>query len=164
MNPKEKGNREERKQAKKLSQWMFNDGDVLKRPSDSGALEIIWSGDIVPMKQLPDHWNKKWPFMIEVKTGYKDHYPDFWSYGKLTSWVKKAYKESKTHNQKIIFVITQFYQKSPLISISTCLNIPYKVIYPVEVSDKWIHMFVYRLKDLISIPFETVFNLSELVK
>lgn len=164
MNPKEKGNREERKQARQLSTWMFGDKDVLKRPSDSGALEIIWSGDIVPMKQMPDEWNKRWPFMMEVKSGYKKHYPDFWAYGKLTGWVKKAYKESKTHNQNIIMIITQFYNKSALISINQCLCcLPYKVAYPVECGDVWLHMYVYRLKDLLEIPFQQVFDLPTLV-
>ena len=40
MNPKEKGNKEERKQAKQLSIWMFNDPDVLKRHSSSGLIKV----------------------------------------------------------------------------------------------------------------------------
>jgi hypothetical protein len=103
--------------------------------------------------------------MVEVKSGYKDHYPDFWAYGKLIGWVKKAYKESKTHEQNILLIITQFFNKSPLISINQCLCcLPYKVAYPVEVNNAWIHMYVYRLKDLLKIPFQEAFNLSELVR
>jgi hypothetical protein len=164
MNPKEKGNREERKQARQLSLWMFGDKDVLKRPSDSGALEIIWSGDIVPMKQMPDEWNKRWPFMVEVKTGYKNHLPDFWAYGHLTKWVKKAYKESKTHNQNVVMLLTQFHRKTALISVNRCLScLPYEVAYPVECEDIWLHMYVYRLKDLLAIPFKQVFNFEEII-
>lgn len=165
MNPKEQGNREERKQARQLSTWMFGDKDVLKRPSDSGALEIIWSGDVVPMKQLPDEWNKRWPFMIEVKNGYEKHTPTFWKNEQLKKWVRKAYKESKTHNQNIIMLVTQFKHKPALISLNQCLCcLPYQVAYPVECKDVWLHMFVYRLKDLLQIPFHQVFNLSELIK
>ena len=164
MNNKEKGNREERKQAKQLSLWMFNDKDVLKRQSDSGALELIWSGDVIPLKQMPPEWNGRWPFMIEIKIGYKNNLPTFWSYNKLVKWVKKAYIESKTHNQNIVMLITQFHNRPALISINYFIcNLPYQVIYPVECKDVWLHMYTYKLKDLINIPFYQVFNFEEII-
>ena len=164
LNPKEQGNREERKQAKKLSMWMFADGDVLKKQADSGALEIIWSGDVVPMKQMPDEWNKRWPFLMEVKNGYKKHYPDFWKYGMLAGWIKKAYKESKTHNQSTLFVATQFYRRTALITTNYCTTaLPFKVSFPIELDNEWKFMYVYRLKDMMSINFKEVFDFNKLI-
>lgn len=161
---KEQGNREERKQAKKLSEWMFGDKDMLKKQSDSGALEIIWSGDVVPMKQMPDEWNKKWPFLMEVKNGYKKHYPDFWRYTQLTAWVKKAHKESKTHNQNVLFIVTQFFRKTALVTTNYCPTaLPFKVSFPIELDDQWKFMYVYRLKDMMNIDFREVFNFNTLI-
>lgn len=162
--PKEQGNREERKQAKKLSGWMFGDEHMLKKQSDSGALEIIWSGDVVPMKQMPDEWNKRWPFLMEVKNGYKKHYPDFWKYGQLAGWVKKAYRESKTHNQHILFVTTQFYRRTALVTTNYCTTaLPFQVSFPVELDNQWKFMYVYRLKDMMSIDFKQVFDFNKLI-
>jgi hypothetical protein len=164
MNPKEKGNREERKQAKNISTWMFGDKDVLKRQSDSGALEIIWSGDVVPLKQMPLEWNSCWPFMMEIKTGYKKHYPDFWKYGMLAGWIKKAYKESKTHNQNILFIVTQFYKRTALVTTNYCTTaLPFNVSFPVELDNEWKFMYVYRLKDMTDLDFREVFDFPKLV-
>ncbi len=163
-NPKEKGNREERKQAKQLSTWMFNDKDVLKRQSDSGALELIWSGDVVPLKQMPLEWKTQFPFLIEVKSGYPKDLPSFWAYNKLSKWVQKSYIESKTHNQFIVMVITQFKSRPALISMNYAIDIlPYKVIFPVECEDKWLHMHVYNLKELLDIPFKTAFDFNKII-
>lgn len=166
MNPKEKGNREERKQAKNISQWMFNgDKDVLKRVSDSGALEQSWSGDITPVKQLPSEWNRKWPFIMEIKSGYKEHYPDFWKYGKLINWVKKIYKESKTHNQNIILLITQFHNRPALITTNYCTNsLPFNVSFPIILDGSWNYMYTYRLIDMMKLNFKDVFDLPNLVR
>lgn len=165
MNPKEKGNREERKQAKKISAWMFNgDTNVLKRVSDSGALEQSWSGDITPVKQLPDEWNRRWPFIMEIKSGYKKHYPDFWKYGMLAGWVKKAYKESKTHNQNTIMLITQFYNRTALMTTNYCTSaLPFQISFPLELDDQWKFMYVYKLRQLMSIDFKTVFDFNKLI-
>lgn len=166
MNPKEKGNREERKQAKKISAWMFSgDKDVLKRTSDSGALEQSWSGDVTPVKQLPDDWNRIWPFLMEIKSGYAKHYPDFWKYGKLGSWVKKAHKESKTHNQKILMVITQFHNRTALMTTNYCTSaLPFQVSFPIVLDDTWNYMYVYKLIDVMKLEFRQVFDLPKLVK
>ena len=102
--------------------------------------------------------------MVEVKTGYKNHLPDFWARGHLTKWVKKAYKESKTHNQNVLMLLTQFHRRTALISINRCLCcLPYEVAYPVECEDVWLHMYVYKLKDILNIPFKQVFNFEEII-
>lgn len=164
-NPKEKGNREERKQARQLSIWMFDDKDVLKRQSDSGALELIWSGDVVPLKQMPLEWKTQFPFLIEVKSGYPKDLPTFWTYNKLSKWVQKSYIESKTHNQFIIMVITQFHRKPALISMNYFVkDLPYQVVFPVECEDTWLHMYVYKLKELLNIPFKQAFDFQDIIK
>jgi hypothetical protein len=166
MNPKEKGNREERKQAKNISKWMFNgDPDVLKRVSDSGALEQSWSGDITPVKQLPPEWNRKWPFLMEIKSGYSKHCPDFWKYGKLLSWIRKSHKESETHNQKIILLITQFHNRPALITTNYCSNaLAFNVSFPIILNGCWNYMYTYRLIDMTKLNFKEVFDLPNLVR
>ena len=67
MEPKKKGNAEERKQAKDLAIWMFNDPDVLKRHATSGMDKSVYTGDVVPMKQLQEFGWKKFNFMIQEK-------------------------------------------------------------------------------------------------
>ena len=65
--PKEQGNREERKMAKKFGYWIFNDPLSIRKTEGSGAASIKWSGDIAPIIDTPDLWNNHWPFHIEIK-------------------------------------------------------------------------------------------------
>ena len=107
MEPKKKGNAEERKQAKDLAIWMFNDPDVLKRHATSGMDKSVYTGDVVPMKQLQEFGWKKFNFMIECKTGYPNNTPSFWNYEKVSDWYRKAKLEGNLTGQNIILLIFQ---------------------------------------------------------
>lgn len=160
LNPKRKGNSEERKQAKQLSLWMFGDPDVLKRHSTSGADKSVYVGDVIPIKQLQNYGWKKFPFMIEIKTGYKENIPTFWSYDKILLWYKKAKKECEKTNQNIILLICQFKNRSALLITNKCLEkIPFTVCIPAIVSEYDVeYAFVYILKDVLKISFKEIFN------
>lgn len=162
---KAKGNSYERKVAKELSFWIFEDQDVLKRHPTSGADKCIWCGDIVPLKQLPLEWNAQFPFMIETKSGYEQHSPTFWRYGKIEEWVKKAYIEGINHNQTILFLICQFKNKSPLLITNYCINIDtllFNVVFPVRLNGNIFYAYVYNFKDVLKLSFCDLFNIGEL--
>jgi hypothetical protein len=55
-NSKKLGNAFERRVAKDLSLWIYNDPHVLKREPTSGATKDNYCGDIFPMKQLLPNW------------------------------------------------------------------------------------------------------------
>lgn len=161
VNSKQKGGAFERKIAKELSLWFFEDEDVLKRSPTSGADKCIWNGDIVPMKQLPDTWEKQFPFIIECKTGYEQFYPTFWNYNKIIEWFQKAYKESIDHDQHNVFLICQF-KNRPALCI-TNIFIDLTVIYPnviipihSEVLNCW--LYVYDYKTLLTLNFNMIFQ------
>jgi len=160
MNPKEKGNREERKQAKQLSLWMFNDPDVLKRHSTSGADKSVYVGDIVPIKQLSLFNWKKFKFMIEVKSGYRSHIPNFWSYEKVADWYRKARIESRDTDQNILFLICQFKNKQALLITNQCLEkIMFNVCIPVNMKNGEVeYAFVYTLNDVLKWNFQDLFE------
>lgn len=163
---KKKGNAEERKVARELSVWMFEDKHVLKRSADSGATKVVWCGDVVPVKQIPDIWNKKFPFIIEVKSGYTKHAPDYWKNTQLAKWFIKAYEEGQVHNQNIVFLCTQFLNRTALLSTNYLLPfIPYSVCFPILLPDEqWIQVYVYKLKEVLQIDFHKMFNIEALTK
>ena len=155
---KAKGNQEERKQAKILSNWMFDDPNTLKRQSDSGALKDIYCGDIIPIKQI--NWSH-FPFMIEIKSGYEEHIPTFWSYSKPANWYIKAVEEGKIHNQYIIFLICQFLNKQALLftNYQLDLNKIYpNIIIPIPIENDLHWIFIYNLKWVLDINFMELFN------
>ena len=87
VHSKEKGNIEERKQAKQLGVWIFDDPQFIRKSEGSGSTRIVWSGDILPVKKLPDVWKEHWPFHIEIKKGYEDHIPSPWKRSQMEKWV-----------------------------------------------------------------------------
>lgn len=164
---KQKGNAYERKVAKELSEFMFNDKDALKRHPTSGADKCIWCGDIYPAKQLPFEWNAKFPFMIETKSGYKDHYPTFWSFSKLKTWFEKACLEGFSNNQNIIYLICQFKNKQPLLITNQWVDtscVMFDLSFPIILSDynQIIYGYVYLYKHFISIDFNRLYCLQEI--
>ena len=153
-NSKRKGGAFERKIAKELSIWMFEDEDVLKRHPTSGTDKCIWTGDVVPLKQLPEYWNK-WCFQIECKTGYKTFYPDFWNYNKILDWIDKAEKEAICHNQNILFLICQFkYRKALLITNFKFIKIKENIIF----NHNEIFYYVYEYQKIIESNFNDSFS------
>ena len=161
---KTKGNAEERKIAKMISQWFFNDQYVLKRSSDSGALKTTYCGDVVPAKQLIDFWTYGWPFTIEVKTGYEQHLPTFYNSSQVVKWFHKAYKESFINNQNTVLLITRFKHKKPLLFVNYYITqILFNVIVPLHLkSGELIPIFVYDFYTLLSHPYDSVFNMEQI--
>ena len=160
---KNKGNAEERKVAKELSAWFFNDPDVLKRHPDSGATKSCYCGDVIPMKQLIDYWEHSWPFIIEVKTGYPTHLPTFYNCNKVQEWFGKAYHEGKINNQNIVLLITRFKGRSPLLITNYYIkNLPFTVLMPYNTNGSIICGYVYDYKSLFNYSYDYVFNMDEI--
>ena len=158
MNQKQKGNSFERKVAKDLSIWIFGDKDVLKRHPTSGFDKSIYSGDIIPLKQI--HWDK-FPFYIETKHGYKNQIPSFYNWEIINKWIKKAIEEMKNlKDQKILWLICKFQGHKTLFITSFPFNIEYIIplkIYPLkDVLKKsdvfWI--YIYEYDKVLSQEFE----------
>jgi len=163
---KSRGNAYERKAAKMLSNWMFDDPVLLRRSADSGAQKCNYSGDIVPEGQLPEHWHNHFAFHIETKFGYPNHEPTFWKYEQMSKWILKSYKESQIHNQQIIWLITQFPHKQALLSTNYMIYyVPWKTcwpVYPTGVTTEPMYVYTYLLKDIMHYQFEALFNIKEL--
>lgn len=168
---KRKGGAYERKVAKELSEWMFDGNpDILKRHPTSGADKCIWSGDIVPLAQLPDSWNKRWPFYIECKTGYEQHFPDLISHKKIEEWFMTACFQSaeSNHGQNIIYLIAQFKHKKPILFTNRWISkplaksiLPVNYIYNNQNYIMWIYTYDYH--ELRKCLFHDLYNLQEIV-
>jgi len=162
MNPKEQGNREERKQAKQLSMWMFNDPDVLKRHATSGADKTVYVGDIMPIKQLHPFGWKKFGFMVEVKNGYPKNIPTFWNYEKVADWYRKARSECRGTDQNILFLICQFKSRSALLITDQYFNgkFIFNVCIPINMKNGGDieYAYVYNLNDLLELDFKSLFE------
>jgi hypothetical protein len=157
---KAKGNSYERKVAKELSLWIFDDPHMLKREPSSGAQKHSYTGDLMPYKQIP--W-KRWPIHIETKSGYSQFTPTFFNYSKIEEWFTKAYFESKTHNQNLIFLICQFLNKYSLLITDTCIPcILFKVAIPICINGSVIYTYVYKYKDVLQKKFEDCFKLENI--
>lgn len=156
MNSKSKGGAFEREIAKELSKWIFDDINILRRESSSGAIKTLLTGDIIPVGQISDEYAylRRWPFHIECKTGYKEHSPDFWSHSIIEKWYKKCKQESIIHDQNIIFLICRFKnRKKLLITNHFYQNIQFNVIVNIENEP----VIVYDYDNLLKIPFKNFY-------
>ncbi len=161
MNSKEQGNREERKQAKQLSMWMFNDPDVLKRHHTSGADKTVYVGDIMPIKQLHTFGWTRFGFMVEVKNGYPKNIPTFWNYEKVADWYRKARSECRETDQNILFLICQFKSRSALLITDVLLydKIMFNVCIPINMKNGFVEWaYVYNLNSLLELDFKSLFE------
>lgn len=159
LNSKAKGGRFERECAKKLSIWMFDDGDVLKREPTSGAIKSVYVGDIFPMKQID--W-KCFPFMIEAKTGYEKSTPSLYDYKILEKWAIKSIEDSECNEQqKIILLIVQFKQKPIFLFTDHFINenkLVYTISFPIIRNNDITYFYAYHFNSLLSIPFQEIFS------
>lgn len=161
-NNKEKGSMFERKIAKELSLWLFQDKNLLRRHPDSGAFKGNYTGDLCPANQLPEQWNSKWPFQVECKYGYKSiAIPTIWNKKWITEWYLKSLDESKKHNQQIIFIINNFLNRQ-FNTITTDILLPTNLIlhemsYPIIINGFVTHLFIYNYKKVLSYDFQEIF-------
>lgn len=163
---KEKGNRGERSTAELLGEWIFEDPKFLRRSEGSGSTKIVWCGDVIPVKLLPPEWKNIWPFVVEVKCGYQNDYPDFWTYTKLKEWFIKCIKETKIHNQPIIWLITHFHRKKPLITTNYMIqndNLMFQICWPVNIDNEIIYAYTYLYKDFLDFEFFELYEISTIV-
>lgn len=165
-NSKTLGNNYERKVAKQLSGWIFDDPYLLRKKGDSGTTKYNYCGDIFPEGQLPEKWRGHFPFMIECKWGYEKNYPDFWSYAKTKDWMEKARKEGCINNQFITLLIVQFKYKKAFYITDYFLN-PNKIIFNVcfpfrgESGISW--AYVYFLNDVLGKNFYNLYSLENII-
>lgn len=151
------GNSFERKIAKELSIWMFNDQHVLKREPTSGATKNVYCGDIFPMKQI--NW-EVWPFHIECKYGYSQFTPTLLSYPIIEKWYLKALAESKiTENQNIILLICNFKNKKGIMVFTNkkLKKILYKSIICIKTNGILENVYCYDYNEMLKYNFESVF-------
>lgn len=152
---KAKGNAFEIKISKLLSQWMFNNPNLLWRESTSGARKIIYNGDIVPAKIEEYPW-KTWPFIIECKHGYKDHIPTLMNQDKIRFWLSKLLSE-KNEIQFIPILITKFHNSRKTLFITTILLNSYcDICLKHFFNNIWHDFYIYDLEILISQLFNNV--------
>lgn len=159
-NNKRIGNTFEKKIARDLSMWMFDDINVLKREPTSGALKTVYCGDIFPMKQIS--W-KQFPFLIECKYGYEQFTPTLINYSIIEKWYLKALAESKqSKDQKIIFLICNFKGRR---GILFCTNIElnesvinYKCVLCIKNNGNNEYLFCYLFEDLLKCNFKDIFE------
>ncbi|MFW6247234.1 MAG: hypothetical protein ACOC22_03635, partial [bacterium] len=110
---------------------------------------------------LPENWNNIFPFMIETKTGYKQNYPNFWSYNTVKKWMEKAREEGKINNQNIVLLICQFKNKKAFFITNEILNLNiifFNVCFPYQTKNHIEWGYVYFLNDILSLKFEDVFK------
>lgn len=152
---KAKGNSFELRLSKLLSEWMFNEKDLLWRDSTSGGRKVIYNGDIVPAKVENFPW-KYWPFIIEAKYGYKPFIPTFFNFEKIKHWLKKLLNE-RTETQHIPLLIVQFYNRRPLLITNILLNSFCEICITVLINDNYDIFYIYDLKTLLSERFDKIF-------
>jgi hypothetical protein len=159
INGKRKGSTEENKQAKILSEWMFNgDRNVLNRHQTSGAIKSIFVGDIVLQK--PIGWTC-FPFIIEVKTGYDAFSPTFFNYKIIEEWYTLCRLDGEKTKQNIIIMMCRFKNKKQLFITDQKLpftHIIYNLSIPIKFKTHFELAYVYYWDDLKNLSFKEVFN------
>lgn len=148
---KNKGNRYEREQAKKLGNWMFSSPTVLYKHEDSGARKVVYTGDITPKDADNFHWSI-WPFVVEVKNGYQNHIPTLMTQTLLRKWIVKLLSE-RTETQKIPLLICQFHHQIPILLTNIILNAYCDVSIVQEYEGKFETFYVYKYRDLLKLNF-----------
>ena len=163
-NNKRVGGAYERKVAKQLAVWIFEDPNFIKRHSTSGADKTVWSGDVNPVKQLPvELWRQHFPFVIETKIGYPTHSPTFWKHEQVDKWYRKAYLEGLINNQPIVLLICQFKNKQTLFMTNYLIDVNtfmFDVAFPIEVDNKIHYVYSYVFNKLLKEKFHSLFPIE----
>jgi hypothetical protein len=151
---KKKGNKYENDIAKALGIWMFNDKDSLCRSITSGARKTVYTGDIVPQKQLP---NGNFMWHIECKNGYKNRIPSFNNFTLVEEWLIKCLEDVNFERQPLIWLICRFHGYSSIvftncpfknISWNLCVNIAHNNLYN--------YFYNYKLDNLFDHDFNVI--------
>lgn len=148
---KAKGNRYEIKTAKIISKWIFNDPNILWKDSTSGGRKVIYKGDVVPSKAHEFPWNV-WPFLFEVKNGYKTNIPTLMNQNKTKEWMVKLLQERDEH-QFLPILIAQFHYHIPIVITPILFDIYCDLSLLQEYNNEYHTFYVYKFKDLITANF-----------
>jgi len=150
---KPKGNSYEREVAKQLGAWMFNNKNMLYKHEDSGARKTVYSGDIIPKDADNFPW-KFWPFIVECKSGYKQHIPTLCgNQKKLREWLNKMLDE-RTYSQRIPLFIAQFYNRQPILLTNIILDAFSPMSLALELgNDQYEIFFIYEFNNLQKLNF-----------
>lgn len=156
---KRKGNKYENEIAKTLGIWMFNDKDALTRSITSGARKTVYTGDIVPQKQLPNL--KAFIWHIECKSGYKNQIPSFNNFALIEKWLLKCLNETNFDKQPIIWLICRFHGYSSIL-LTNCQfqNILWTLCVNIIHNNMHNFFYTYRLEELINTNFQHVMMLD----
>jgi hypothetical protein len=154
FNQKQVGNTFERKIAKELSLWIWNDPHVLKREPTSGAVKTVYYGDIYPIKDTGwDHF----PFYLEVKHGYEKNLPTLFNFNIIKTWWYKCVLESSQSNGQdiILLIYNPTGKRGTILATDQLLNIPYTCI--LNINPHLVYIYDYK-KMISNYDFETVFK------
>jgi hypothetical protein len=155
LNQKQKGNNYEIKEAKRLSFWFFSDLNTLYRHENSGGRKVVYVGDIIPKKIDNFPW-KCWPFIIELKNGYKNNIPTFCGNRKiLDNWIIKLISE-RTELQYIPILIAQFHKKRPILLTTLLFDFNSILAYPITINSELHIFYVYEYSLLLKEPFYNI--------
>ncbi len=165
---KKKGNRYEAKVAHQLSSWIFKEPNILWRDSTSGGRKVIYRGDIVPAKVHNFPW-KNFPFLFEVKKGYKDSIPTIIKQTKLREWLSKLILEL-TEEQYIPILIAQYHFQPPILITTLMLNHYCDICLIQNVNERYYQFYIYDFNNLLKqefnsiMPSEITFNIQHNIK
>jgi hypothetical protein len=156
---KRKGNKYENDIAKILGTWMFNDKEALTRSITSGAKKTVYTGDIVPQKQLPNL--KAFIWHIECKNGYKTQIPSFNNFTLIEKWLLKCLNETDFNKQPIIWLVCRFHGYSSIL-LTNCQfqNIMWNLCVNIDHNNMHNFFYTYKLDDLIINNFRHVMALD----
>jgi len=164
---KAKGNSFEREIAKTLSTWIFDDPYVLGRDPTSGARGTVlgsgkvYAGDIVPVKQLPLSVFPvgKFPFLLELKTGYKKDVPTVFQQRIIHKWVKKLIGELTDEQTTPIFVLRFHYQPAVIVMPFDIQSVHWDVCFNVPVMRYGnLKFYSYSFDQMIAHEFATIYK------
>lgn len=155
---KSKGNAFEIKTARELGSWIFGDKNILYKHSTSGAIKIVYNGDIVPQKNIPMSFNNGvFPFLIECKHGYKGTIPNLNNQTIVRKWISKSIEELN-ERQKILYLIIKFHNYSTLFITDVELNIKSELILNLKTSTNYIPFYIYNYNSVLSIKFNELYK------
>jgi len=151
MHGKSKGNSFERKVAKQVGIWLFNDVDMVWRDSTSGGRKIVYRGDVVPVKAHEFPWGC-WPFLFEAKSGYKEHIPTLMNQNRVREWLVKLMSELDSQ-QNIPMLVAQFHSHQPILLTTVMFEFYSDISLMVKYNDHYYQFFVYNWNAILKSRF-----------
>ena len=151
MHGKAKGNNFERKVARQVGLWFFNDQSMLWRDSTSGGRKVVYKGDVIPAKAHEFPWGC-WPFLFEAKSGYKEHTPTLMNQNKVREWLVKLISELD-QQQSIPMLVAQFHSYQPILLTTTLFDFYSDVSLMVRYNDYYYQFFVYNWNLILKSKF-----------